>query len=329
MKKTIIFLAVTVLLLMLLTACGPSVPDEKQIMADIGNSEYITGYLKNGYTITGVAVSKRQTSKKDDFDKVWADVEIQNDYATGTVHCVVVYGLYNDGWLCDSVEENSEEKAEIELCELSDEKAMMFVGDDFTLQSNEFDGEEKKIYLVASKEEQHRFCTTTVTKTVRIYVDASWGGQLVVDEQRTEADHDWNVIGTYNVCSADNTIVGQASITLFDPDSMRAEMKWTNSIGNAYDTFKILDARSMSSGQYYIDYVIGSGSSDGERIVKYGYTVKPRMVSWSDIRFASNTGRSLLIGRENIYYLSNDYGRSDAKRELYYGPRYGLIPVNQ
>lgn len=329
MKKAIVFSALTVLFIMLLTSCGPSVPDEEQIRADIGESEYMTDYFRNGYTITGVTVSKRQTSKEDNIDTVWADVAVQNDYASGTVHCIVVYGLYNEGWLCDSVEENEEEKAEIELSELSDETAMLFVDDGFTLQSNEFDGEEKKIYLVASKEEQHRFCTTTVTKTVRIYVDASWGGQLVVDEQRTEADHDWNVIETYNVCSADNTIVGQASITLFDPDSMKAEMKWTTSTRNDYDTFKMLDTRSMSAGQYYIDYVIGSGSSDGERIVRYGYTVKPRMVSWSDIRFASNTRGSLLIGRENIYYLSKDYGRSDAKRELYYGPRYGLIPVNQ
>ena len=80
--------------------CGRSSGvSDKQLRLDI--AENLDDISEYDLTIDSVKIKKRQTSREDRTDYIWADVSAHNDNCTYTVYCEIYYGLYNDGWHFD------------------------------------------------------------------------------------------------------------------------------------------------------------------------------------------------------------------------------------
>ena len=90
------------------TGCGKaSAVNDKQIRKDVEAS--LSDISANELKIDSVKVDKRQTSKEDHVDHIWADIAASNENCNYTASCELVYGLYNNGWILDSIDKTDSE----------------------------------------------------------------------------------------------------------------------------------------------------------------------------------------------------------------------------
>lgn len=82
--------------------CGrKSGVSDKQIRQDIETE--ITDISTYGLKIDNIDTEKRQTSKNNGTDSLWADITASNEHCTYTVYCEMFYSLYNSGWFLDGI----------------------------------------------------------------------------------------------------------------------------------------------------------------------------------------------------------------------------------
>ena len=98
--------ALALVCLLALAGCSstPDAPDEAAITADLNCSEETI--VDGGMTVTGLTITKRQTTPEDKIDLVWVEYTAASDAAEYTNSALLTYGLYNDGWMLDSIEED-------------------------------------------------------------------------------------------------------------------------------------------------------------------------------------------------------------------------------
>lgn len=106
--KTLRILSALLALFCLLALAGcsstPDAPDEVAIMADLNCSEETI--VDGGMTVIHLKITKRQTTPEDKVDLVWVEYTAASDAAEYTNSALLTYGLYNEGWLLDSIEED-------------------------------------------------------------------------------------------------------------------------------------------------------------------------------------------------------------------------------
>ncbi len=112
MRKKLCCLAFVLFALLSLSACGgPSPVSEAQLREDLESREaslfsYYSEQLQA--SVTGFDVVKRQTVAEDQEDTVWIQVSIEGPKVKGNFHYIMSYGLYNDGWKLEDVQQDRE-----------------------------------------------------------------------------------------------------------------------------------------------------------------------------------------------------------------------------
>ncbi|MBQ7815844.1 MAG: hypothetical protein IJ339_00620, partial [Oscillospiraceae bacterium] len=102
MKKIMTMVALAVLMVVTLTACGTSKPPKaEQIKADlIANQANIfnINYTEMSLGVKNVEITKRQT--EDIYDEVYVSAQMTDDYYTVNADYVVYYEYFDEGGWC-------------------------------------------------------------------------------------------------------------------------------------------------------------------------------------------------------------------------------------
>jgi len=101
-KRRVSFLSILLLAILLLTACSSSGVSEKQVKADLEKSSI---YADLAVDTTEFSVIKRQTDEATKTDLVYVTIKGENKSYAVVRNYLMTYGLYNDGWVLDNVEE--------------------------------------------------------------------------------------------------------------------------------------------------------------------------------------------------------------------------------
>lgn len=101
MKKQSICLLLVFLISFILGGCGAKEKSISEIQADLQNHPQF--FDKQEVTITDIEMIKRQTDKKEKTDMVFATVKAGNEGIDCTLSYSMQYGLYDSGWILDSV----------------------------------------------------------------------------------------------------------------------------------------------------------------------------------------------------------------------------------
>lgn len=108
MKNRILFILLCSTMCLLLAGCAEKMVDESQLKADLYNSDTFSKYSSDlEMEITDFEIVKRQTAKENKSDIVWVKAEAASNAVKGTMYFEMIYGLYNDGWMLDSITDDS------------------------------------------------------------------------------------------------------------------------------------------------------------------------------------------------------------------------------
>lgn len=328
MKTTKLFLSIC-LLLVFLCACGTAKEATYEQMAtDLFSCDAFQAFrYTNPMEIESLEVEKRQTHAEDGIDTVWVKVAAQNDSVSGIMHYIMTYGLYNDGWRLDKVEENRTETWSFTPTKgPSEELIAQWLPDGAEIIDDTLwleDGQENITYSYA---ESHSYCKTVREECMTFTFDSTNTGlwsmfnTVTLSEETT-----WDVCGQYNLYNngskANDEVV---TIYEFSPDRIVWQVDSQPDYLREYD---LVDVSSYSITDYYMNYA--GYSSDRERALRYGYTFTIDNVDWSEIQYASTGIANIFIGQNHIYAFDDDEMRKDAEREIPYTLRYELIPIGE
>lgn len=283
--------------------------DEIQLQDDLCNSDvFKETAMEFALELTDFKVIKRQTTPEEKIDKVWvaADAETSSaDYyykVRGHLECILIYGLYNDGWILDEVTTEGDPWSFVPLSGFSDEilaEIILIEGGEFI--SNVVDLDQGTQYTTFRKTFTNQYCESVyVIEREWVFSAGSWN---VTYDNALDANETWHINGRFS--PLDHTQERWISFngTSLQWDDRYIDSQNLKSIGNMTQQQFVLSAMSVR-------YV--------EEIEK-GYSVKFDNVDWSDIRYAAKVGDAtifrpdiLLIGESHIYrwnlYETVNYG---------------------
>lgn len=103
MKRKMLLLISTFLIIVGLAGCGDSLKMEPELLTDLSAEPGF--YVVEGSEVTELSIIKRLTDEVNKTDKVYVCVRIDHPAATATKAYVMNYTRYNEGWLLDGIEE--------------------------------------------------------------------------------------------------------------------------------------------------------------------------------------------------------------------------------
>ena len=82
-----------------LTSCGgPRAVSVEVLQNDLSlHPQFVNSVNMADTTISDLKVVERQTTAEDKTDRVWVQVDVENDDTKGQLYYFMIYGLYNDG----------------------------------------------------------------------------------------------------------------------------------------------------------------------------------------------------------------------------------------
>lgn len=201
--------------LLSLTGCdkAASVKSDSDIMSDLSASKYYTEIYPES-TIKGIEIIKRQTDVENKNDTVYATLTVaSNDESVeGYIDVMILYGLYEEGWILDSCEVYYEgEHAGVNLHPVSrlglsaedvSSDLSGLTGNIYTdveIYDSGFDEENSIEYYSITGKEPHTYMTRTIDATVTYYFESFSGRWSVPTMETNSYTEDWNIDGTYYV----------------------------------------------------------------------------------------------------------------------------------
>ncbi len=127
---------------------------EKKIQSDLAQETEVSNLLdRSGTEISEVEVLKRQTVTEDHIDKVWVKVALDGEEVSGEVYYKIEYGLYNEGWMLDSVIDDKTEKWIFVPKEKPDEHVInKLFADRDKIYTSDYDKVKRELIVASSKE---------------------------------------------------------------------------------------------------------------------------------------------------------------------------------
>lgn len=328
MKMAKLLLSVC-LLLVFLCACGAvKEVTEEQMAADLFSDDafYEFRYI-NPMEIKKLEVEKRQTNVEDKVDTVWVQVAAQSDSAAGIMRYVMTYGLYNDGWHLDEVEENRAEAWSFTPTKgPSEELIAQWLPDGVEIIDDTLwleDGQENITY---SYTQSNSYCNIARKECLTFTFDnTNMGLWNMFNTVTLSEDTIWDVCGQYALY--ENGVKTDKTATIYEFSPNRVVWQF-DSQPDYRREYNLVDVSSCSVNDYYMNYA--GYPSDRDYALRYGYTFTINNINWSDIRYASAFHfANIFIGENHIYAMDDEEARNNAERKIPYTLRYELIPISE
>lgn len=187
MKKAFAALS-TIFCIVVLCGCAKTPVSEKIMAEDM--AEYLQPSAPDMIEVNNIEIVKRRTDTSNHLDTVY----IQIDYNAANANFVsgykLEYGLYNEGWILDNVEEDySLEWSSHPISAISDSALLSYyIPENATIVSNEADLEYGSQHVEYTYTESHPYCDIHVYANQDFFFSYdhwySGGGEMV--ESRTE-----------------------------------------------------------------------------------------------------------------------------------------------
>lgn len=201
--KTVKLLLPLCLLLTLLCACGgPKPASEAQLREDLEDNEvsYYSEQLQA--QITKFDVVKRQTVAEDQKDTAWVQVSIEGPEVRGTFHYIMSYGLYNDGWKLENVQQDRESGWRIEPLAPPDVNLASQLPPDAELTFSSVDLEANVPYATYeyTYTETYPYCEVIYKKAFDYAFDYNVDGAWYFKQSRDAGTvENWSIDGTWSM----------------------------------------------------------------------------------------------------------------------------------
>lgn len=230
-RKLFIPLALMVLTLLMLSACGgPKPASEAQLREDLEHNEaslfsYYSEQLQA--PITKFDVVKRQTIAEDQKDTAWVQISIEGPEVRGTFHYIMSYGLYNDGWKLENVQQDRESGWRIEPLAEPEINLTSQLPPNAELISSSVDLEANEPYATYeyTYTETYPYCEVIYKKAVDYIFDYRAEGVWRFKQTRdTGTVENWNIDGVWSIGSENGTSYYALYLTGFSPQGI-AEME--------------------------------------------------------------------------------------------------------
>ncbi len=284
-KRKLLMIPLVLIVALFFTACSASEVSEKQVRTDL---EATSNYTELNVKTTDFSVIKRQTDKETKTDLVYVSIAGENEKYTLVRNYLMTYGLYNDGWVLDSVEpyqddQNIDQTIPLVGCE----EALA------ELQENGLENVSSEVYdndgtymnkLSYTVTTPYGYMTETVQYDDFYYFNTDAFCWVYLDYATTVISEEWHINGRwhYEGGSASNMV-----------DKVKLDF-----VINSFDGEKI----DITYDQYALyDYLSGLGQTIHEEYKASGsgvYNVVPDSHRDYRLEFATgNTKVSLLFDR--------------------------------
>lgn len=294
----------------LLSSCGTAAPtpvSEAKLQDDLRSSTVFTEAAEDlALEITDFEIIKRQTTPEEKTDKVWVALNAETNNNSGDrlftvgahLECVMIYGLYNEGWILDEISTEDNSWSFVPLSGFSDKDAAEIVqieGGEFI--SNVVDLDAGTQYTTFRKMSSEQYCErVSLIEREWFFSAPTWN---TVRDVTLDASETWHINEMFS--NLDHTNERWIS---FDGTSLRWGAEYI-----ASDKWKSVD--NMSREQFTLSAMSISYVDEIEK----GYSVEFDNVNWGDVQYAAKIGDAtivrpdiLLIGYNHIYrWTSNHY----------------------
>lgn len=301
-KKISISTMILLITLLSLTGCdkAASVKSDSDIMSDLSASKYYAEIYPES-TIKGIEIIKRQTDAENKNDTVYATLTVaSNDESIeGYIDVMILYGLYEEGWILDSCEVYYEgEHAGVNLHPVSglglsaedvSSDLSGLTGNIYTdveIYDSGFDEENSIEYYSITGKEPHTYMTGTIDATVAYYFESFSGRWSVPTMETNSYTEDWNIDGTYYVEKNGERYGSNCyRINLLNPDQI--------------DSISVKGERETWTYDVDVESVYNTNS------VAWDSILKSIISSWGYKNFVETMGYSIVVSGD--YSSINDF----------------------
>ena len=239
-------LLLTVGLVFSLSACGSESASDSQLQTDLESSDVFRGYADSlQVQIRNLEITKRQTDEANKTDTIWVEVDAVGDSVQGNMYFTMTYGLYNEGWLFDSVAtDRTDEWVFTPLAGLSEEALRSYTGTNAEILSNEVDLGTGLQVVTCSERVSYTYCDIIYNTKYTFSFGSDYqsaGMWNLSGTEDTGTYEEWNIDGTWQYTSQTDTEVTEVTVTIdgFDPQGIayRSESPDDFSIGGSYQYY--------------------------------------------------------------------------------------------
>lgn len=178
--------------------------DETQLRDDLRESDvFKETAMEFALELTNFKVIKRQTTPEEKIDKVWVTADTETNDAdalcrvSAHLECVMVYGLYNDGWILDEVTTGGDPWSFVPLSGFSDEvlaEIILIEGGEFI--SNVVDLDQGTQHTTFRKTFTDQYCESVyVIEREWVFSAGSWN---VTYDNTLDANETWHINGRFS-----------------------------------------------------------------------------------------------------------------------------------
>lgn len=221
-KRIVLFTIIFAALLLISCGAGKTV-SEAELQEDLkSKSSFI---IHNDLQVSGLKIVKRQTTISDKVDKVWVKVDVSNGRFEGCVYYVMTYGLYNDGWLLDSIEDdNMVSWSFAPLCPLSEEDIRLYIPESASIKNIYTEMDIGRQTVLYSYTEPHSFCDIVYVEEISFVFGTGYNnaGMWSVSDTRDAGTYErWKVDGTWKYeLLGENPLIIDLALDGFNPDDI-------------------------------------------------------------------------------------------------------------
>lgn len=256
-----------------LCGCTKAPVSETMILDDI------TEYLQNSWSVTEInsmEIVKRRTDKSAHLDTVYIKVDYDSENANYVSGYKMEYGLYNEGWILDNVEECYEDvEWEVHPLRGISQEALLsnYLPTDAVIESNEIDLAYGAQFVEYTYLESHRYCDITVRAYIEFYFSYDhW--YLAGDETVESKTEDWSKLyGTWVKPAENSSISAQIVVTEFTGSYVSGTIDFTVSDsfvgGGSYTLSGTLEDNFW--GGHPAHSIVGNGSTIDTQYWVNGY----------------------------------------------------------
>lgn len=352
MRKRIWILVFSLFMVICLNACNKDVQkadmdndfsknprSEEGVLEDYKQKNTIThsyaNILGTDYSVSHFEISKRRTDESSFSDTVyvnaaWYDAD-NNVKVSNSV--VMKYGLYNEGWVLDEIEEESTDVQLLRGKVCSQEEIttllfdMGFMPSDVVINNAQEDLDNRIQSYNVSFSATHRYMTEHLVTEMTFRFDPFTGWDAVPTLQVLDKKEEWHVEGVYSLRTCDRDRPADYENRLIEILSFDDSLHCMES--TEWSSKEIYDVSDTSLEDFILE---NAWDADEDYLFYKGFDAMLRNADWDDIQFVDGEGiygAKVFIGKDHIYYWLSRNENEDldyTNRKFYYRFVYELEP---